>query len=288
MKKASWVLAGLLSTGVLGLPAYVRAGTLGNGAWQRQAAARKETNVDFKDLPQVVQDAVVTASGGSKVHCVTQYIDTVNGKLHYHVVAGNGVVRQTFVLDEGGKLLMTKDKVGFESLPDPVKETMSKNAGPGKILDSVEKATDPVNTYYIGAIVQKGGLPDKVIRVGEDGTLVSGIPEDDIQLRNEKFVPLAYRILRTDINTETMKVDDLPGAVKATIAVDAKSDPVDNVMHLMPGGNAPDAYVATIGVDAATQRKFFVNGNGDALDGAGELGPYALTVFAAQQQHHGR
>jgi hypothetical protein len=287
MKKRVWVLAGLLSAGVLGLPAYLQAGSMGNGAWQRLAAARKETDLNFKDLPKAGQDAVVTASGGSKVHCVTQYIDTLNGKTHYHVVAGNGVVRQTFVLDEAGKLLMTKDKVDFESLPDPVKETMSQKAGPGKILDSVEKAGDLIKDYYIGAIVQKGGLPEKVIRVGEDGTLVSGIPEDDIQLRNEEFVPLAYRILRADIKTEPVKLDDLPGPVKATIGADAKSDPVDSVAHLLPGGNAPDAYVATVGNEVATQRKFFVDGNGNALDGAAELHPYTLTIFAAAQQHHG-
>ncbi len=286
MKMGSWVLAGLLSAGVLGLPAYVQAGSMGNGAWQRMAAARKETDLNFKDLPKVVQEAVVAASGGSKVHCVTQYIDTKNGKTHYHVVAGNGIVRQTFVLDEAGKLLMTKEKVDFESLPDPVKESLSKKAGSGKIFDSVEKASDPVNTYYIGAIVPRGGLPDNIIRASEDGTLVSGIPEDDIQLRNEKFVPLAYRILVAGIKTETVKLDDLPGPVKATIAAYAKNNAVESVMHLVPGGNAPDAYVAIIDKDAATQQKFFVDGNGDALEGAAELHPYILTVFAAQQQHH--
>jgi len=274
MKWGSGVLAGLLSASVLGLPAYVQAGTMGNGAWQRLAAARKETDLNFKDLPKVVQDAVVAASSGSKVHQATQYIDTVNGKVHYHVVAGNGVVRRTFVLDDAGNLLMTKDKVDFESPPDPVKETIAKETGHGKVLDNVEKASGQGKTYYIGSFVLgNGGIPDRIIRVGEDGTPVGGIPEDDIQLKNEKVVPQAFRILLAEIKTETVKPDDLPGPVKATIAAEAKSDPVDSVVHLLPVGAEPDAYVATFG-NADTQRKIFVDGNGDELAGAAELRPY--------------
>jgi len=274
MKKISWILAGFLSAGVLGLPAYVKGGSMGNGAGQRLAAARREMDVDFKNLPKVVQDAVVAASGGSKVHEATQYIDTVNGKVHYHVVAGNGVVRQTFVLDDAGNLLMTKDEVDFESTPDPVKQTIGKETGHGKVLDNVEKASDQGKTYYIGSIVLgNGGIPDKIIRVGEDGTPVGGIPEDDIQLKNEKVVPQAFRILLAEIKTETVKLDDLPGPVKATIAAEAKSDPVNSVVHLLPGGAEPDAYVATVG-NAGTQRNIFVDGNGDELAGAAELRPY--------------
>ncbi|MGD0462153.1 MAG: hypothetical protein ABSB74_06670 [Tepidisphaeraceae bacterium] len=260
---------------MLGLPAYVQAGTAGNGWAERIAAARQEKDVDFNDIPKVVQDAVVTASGGAKVRHVTQYVDVVNGKLHYHVVAGNGVVRQTFVLDKAGNLLITKDKIDFGSLPDQVKETMGKEAGPGNILDSVEKANDLVKTYYIGTTIQGNGrIPDKIIRVSEDGKLISGIPEDDIPLTNEKVVPQSYRVLRAGIKTETVKLDDLPGPVKATIGADAESDPVDSVVHILPGVDVPDAYVATVGKGADTQRKIFVDGNGDALDGVAELRPY--------------
>jgi hypothetical protein len=275
MKRVSWVFAGLLGAAALVLPAYVQAGSSGNGWAQRTAAARNEKDLDFKDIPVVVQDAVVKASGGAKVHHVTQYVDVVNGKVHYHVVAGNGAVRQTFVLDEAGNLLITKDKVDLGGLPDPVKQTLAKQAGPGKIPDSIEKATDPVNTYYIATTLQNNGRnPDKIIRVGEDGKVVTGIPEDDVPLTNEKVVPQSYRILLPQIKTEPVKLDDLPGPVKATIGADAQSDPIDSVVHLLPGGQVPDAYVATVGKDTDTQRKIFVDANGDALDGAAELRPY--------------
>lgn len=278
MKKGSWILAALLSAGVLGFPAYVRAGSAGNGHTQMAAAARSEKDVEFNDIPQVVQDAVVAVSGGSKVRHVTHYL--VHGKLHYHVVIGNGAVRQTLVLDDAGNLLITKELVDFQSLPDPVKQTMGRAAGPGKVLDSVEKVSDHAKTYYIGTTLQENGRnADKIIRVGEDGQIISGTSEDDIPLTYERVVPQSFRKLRHDIKTETKELDDLPGPAQVTIGAEAKGETIENVVHVLPAGNRPEVFVATVGKDAATQRRIFVDGDGNALDGAAELRPYIVRSF---------
>jgi hypothetical protein len=231
MRKASWVFAGLLSVAVLGLPAYVRAGSSGNGWAQRRAAARKEKDLNLTDLPKPVQDAVASASGGLKIRHVTQYLDTANGKTHYHVTAGSGAVHKVFVLDDTGALLFTKEKVNLQTLPDPAKQTLTTQAaGP---IDAIEKVSGTAPTYYIASVTDAGGIvPDKLIRVGEDGKVVPGIPEDDIQLANEKIVPQLFRVPRPGIKNETVTLDDLPGAVKATITADAQSDPVDTTCPL--------------------------------------------------------
>jgi len=279
MKKASWVLAGLLGLGMVGLPDSVQAGSAGNGAGQRQAAARKETDLTFAALPKPVQDAVTSASGGSKVRHVTQYIDILNGKTHYHVVAGNGAARQVFVLDDAGALLFTKDKVNLSTLPDPVKQALTTQAaGP---IDAIEKVSGSAATYYIASVTNAGGrLPDKLIRVGEDGAVVPGTPQDDLQLKNEKIVPQLRRVPRPDIKSETVNLDDLPGPVKTTITADSNSEPIADITHLQPVGTVPDVYIATLNKGVVTQRKIFVDGHGDMLDCVAELLPYVKVYYA--------
>jgi hypothetical protein len=276
MKKASWVLGRLLSVVMLGLPTYVQAGSAGNGWGQMAAAARKEKDLNLTDLPKPIQDAVIAASGGSKVRHITQYLHIVNGKTHYHVVAGNGTVRQVFVLDDAGNLLFTKEKVNLQTLPDPVKQALTAQAaGP---IDAIEKVSGSATTYYIASVTDAGGrAPDKLIRVGEDGNIVPGIPEDDIQLTNEKIVPQLFRVPRPNIKNETVTLDDLPGPVKATITADAQGDPLDNtIVHLLPTGTMPAIYLAIINKGTVAQRRIFVNANGDMLDCVAELRPYLI------------
>jgi hypothetical protein len=240
------------------------------------AAARKEKDLNLADLPKPVEDAVIAACGGSKVRHVTQYLDVVNGKTHYHVVAGNGSVRWVFVLDDAGNLLLTKEKVNLRTLPDPVKQALiAQAAGP---IDAIEKVSGSGKSYYIASVTDAGGrAPDKLIRVGEDGKIVPGIPEDDIQLTNEKIVPQLFRVPRADIKNETVTVDDLPGPVKATITADALGDPIDNsIVHLLPAGNVPDIYLAIINKGTVGQRRIFVNASGDMLDCVAELRPYLI------------
>jgi hypothetical protein len=261
---------------MLGLPTYVQAGSAGNGWGQMAAAARKEKDLNLTDLPKPIQDTVIAASGGSKVRHVTQYLDIVNGKTHYHVVAGNGTVRQVFALDDAGNLLFTKEKVNLQTLPDPVKQALTAQAaGP---IDAIEKVSGSATTYYIASVTDAGGrAPDKLIRVGEDGNIVPGIPEDDIQLTNEKIVPQLFRVPRPNIKNETVTLDDLPGPVKATITADAQSDPLDNtIVHLQPTGTMPAIYLAIINKGTVAQRRIFVNANGDMLDCVAELRPYLI------------
>lgn len=276
MKNASWVLGGLLSVVMLSLPAYVQAGSSGNGWAQRAAAARKEKDLNLSDLPKPVQDAVASAAGGLKIRHVTQYLDTANGKTHYHVVAGSGAVRKVFAFDDAGALLFTKEKINLQTLPDPAKQALTAQAaGP---IDAIEKVGGGAAIYFIASVTDAGGRgPDKLIRVAEDGNVVPGIPEDDLQLTNEKIVPQLFRVPRPNIKNETVTLDDLPAPAKATITADAQSDPLDDtIVHLQPAGTVPDVYLATINKGTAAQRKIFVDPSGDMLDCVAELRPYLI------------
>lgn len=275
MKTAVWIFAGVLGACVLGFVAS--AGAAGTG--RTHGAIAGEKDIDFNDAPKIVQDAVIKATNGAKVHHVVQY--EIHGTNHFHVIVGNANLRQTLVVDEAGHIMLTKDLVDFDTLPGQVKDTIGREAGSGRIADAVEKVSNQGKTYFLATVIEKDGN-DKVIRVGEDGKLITEVYEEDVQLAGERAVPQSARIIRTDIKTETVKFDNLPGQVKTTIGALAKSDPIESVVKLYPGDKFADAYVAIVGKDPATQRKLFVDDKGDLLEGS-ELDPYIVT----EHHHHG-
>ena len=124
-------------------------------------------------------------------------------------------------------------------------------------IDAIEKVSGSAATYYIASVTDAGGrAPDKLIRVGEDGNVVPGIPQDDLQLTNEKIVPQLFRVPRPSIKNQTVTLDDLPDPVKATITADAQSDPVDTtIVHLLPTVSAPPVYLAVINKGTVAQRR---------------------------------
>jgi hypothetical protein len=74
------------------------------------------------------------------------------------------------LIDEKGKLLAVKDGTDLASLPAAVKDAISKEADPSKIL-TVEKVTEGELVSY-GAVMKDDGQGQFLhVRIGADGTL---------------------------------------------------------------------------------------------------------------------
>lgn len=261
--KTAWILAGALSLGsVVSIPGYAQAQHSGHEARAAADAADAEHDVDWKDLPQAVQDAIRKATNDRKVQRVIAY--QVHGNTHYHALVRDGDDVQTVVLDDKGNVSNVSTTVDYGSLPGDVKGAIGREAGSGKVENDVEKVTRERHTYYVATVNERDGN-DKVIRVDSDGKVISEKYEDDGRLASERVRREDVRAERSDVKREAMDFNDLPGDVKGAIGREAKSDHVRRVDRLTKS-DGKVTYRATVGgKDESNDRVIIVDPSGKVL-----------------------
>jgi uncharacterized membrane protein YkoI len=117
-----------------------------------------------------------------------------------------------------GVLCVKADKVSFNDLPDPVKETIKAQRGTAAVKD-IERVNKDGRTFYEVEFSQPGTNPK--LRIGSDGTLM---PETKPSLGER-----ADRALNRFKRTPSMKLADVPEPVRKTIEMEAKGREVADI-----------------------------------------------------------
>lgn len=125
-----------------------------------------ETAVKMKDLPPVVQKAIVEQTKGAQIKGLSKEIE--KGKTMYEVETTlNGKARD-LLFDATGALVSVEEPVAIEAIPTAAKAAIEKLAAGGKIK-SVESVTKGQIVTYEAAIVKAQKRSEVV--VGADGSI---------------------------------------------------------------------------------------------------------------------
>ena len=131
-------------------------------------AQSKESKVKMKDLPAPVQQTVKEQSQGATVRGLAKEIE--DGRTVYELelkVAGH---TKDMLIATDGKIILLEEQVELNALPQPVKDSILKQAGKGKIK-LVESVTKEGALAYYEAQVKKG-IKTVEVKVTPDGQLM--------------------------------------------------------------------------------------------------------------------
>jgi uncharacterized membrane protein YkoI len=124
-----------------------------------------EKKIQAKDLPAAVQKTVAEQSKGGTVKGYSTEVE--NGKKVYEAELNVNGHDRDISMDEEGNLLEVEEAVDLGSLPQAVRDGLTKAAGKGK-LGTVESLTKQGRIVAYEAVV-KNGLKKSEIQVGPEG-----------------------------------------------------------------------------------------------------------------------
>ena len=152
-------------------PLFVAGAVLVSGFLAAPHSAAEEKaegkKVLLKNAPIGVQKTIADQIKGAALQGLV--VETEDGKTEYEArLLFEGHVK-TLTMDDKGKLLESEIVVAFSTLPEAVRNAITKEAGKGKIQSVEEVTRDGVVTYE--AAVKESGKQREVV-VGVDGKLV--------------------------------------------------------------------------------------------------------------------
>jgi hypothetical protein len=129
------------------------------------AIRAQEKKLERQELPPAVEKTVAEQSKGAAIRGFSTELE--NGKRLYEVelvVSGHG---KDISMDEQGNIVEVEEEVSIESLPNLVKDELTKAAGSGTVskVESITKRGKLV--AYEGVV--KTGTKHSEIQVGPDG-----------------------------------------------------------------------------------------------------------------------
>ncbi len=128
-----------------------------------------EKKVKLQDLPAAVQKTVAEQSKGATIRGFAE--ETEGGKTYYEVeMTVNGHNRDV-LMDPSGAVVEVESELSLDSAPAPVRATLEKKAGAGKIL-KVESITKNNGIEAYEAVIDTGGKKSE-IKVAPDGKLIT-------------------------------------------------------------------------------------------------------------------
>jgi len=125
----------------------------------------QEKKLKREELPPAVEKTVAQQSKGAAIRGFSTELE--DGKRLYEVelvVSGHG---KDISMDEKGNIVEVEEEVSIESLPDSVKEGLTKAAGSGTV-GKIESITKNGKLVAYEAVV-KTGTKHSEIQVGPDG-----------------------------------------------------------------------------------------------------------------------
>ena len=117
-----------------------------------------EKQIQLKDLPEAVQQAVQRESAGAIVKGYT--VETENGKTEYEAeltVNGHG---KDVSFDRNGKVISVEEEVPIDSIPAAARDAIQKAAAGGKI-QKIETVTEKGKSFF-EASFRKGNKTTEV------------------------------------------------------------------------------------------------------------------------------
>ena len=155
-----WVVASLVLGAGLALvgPAH---------AAEKKAAAPSK-GIPVENLPAAVQATVREQTKDAVIHHISKEIE--KGKTVYEIETKVGTRSRDMIVGADGTLRVVENQVVLDSLPDPIRSTILKGAGKGKVL-VVESVTLKDSLAYYEAQVSTGGKRSE-IKVDPSGRIV--------------------------------------------------------------------------------------------------------------------
>ena len=241
------------------------------------AEAKKEGELTLDNLPAPVKATVLKEAPGAKVQAIAR--ETQDGKTVYAIVLEENGKEVELRVDSEGKLLGQDVRMGgtvsIEKVPPPVKATILKEAGGGKIEQIIPLPMEGKMLYLVDVTGKDKGLS---LRVAADGTLVGKEIHEQITieqtpapvkavvqkeaegLKIEVVVRLTvdnktmYMVQLTGQNRsgelivepdgklvskqsqETLTLEQAPPAIKATLQKEAEGLKLDTLERIAAGG----------------------------------------------------
>lgn len=129
-------------------------------------AVASERPVKMKDLPPAVQQTVEKETKGLTVVGLSE--ETEKGRTLYEVETRVDGHTHDFLIDAGGTVVEKEQEVPLDSIPEPARAAILREAGRGTV-ERVEAVTKDGSTEY-EATVKRVGKKSEVV-VSSDGTL---------------------------------------------------------------------------------------------------------------------
>ena len=129
-------------------------------------AGAKERKVRMSDLPAAVQQTVREKTKGVEVLGLDEEVE--DGKTFYEVETRVNGKTNDILIDTAGVVVEMEEEVSLDTIPEPARAAILREAGAGKIR-IVEAVTKDAVTVY-EAHVKKAGKTSEVV-VAADGTV---------------------------------------------------------------------------------------------------------------------
>ena len=126
-----------------------------------------EIAIKMKDLPPAVRKTVEEQSKGATLRGLSKEVEA--GKTYYEAELKVGGHTKDVLIDPSGAVVEIEEEVSLESLPQPVRDAIEKQAGKRKVV-SVESVTKDNQIVAYEAKVQDAGKTVE-IKVTPSGTL---------------------------------------------------------------------------------------------------------------------
>lgn len=127
-----------------------------------------EKKVRRQDLPAAVQKTVAEQTKGATIRGFAE--ETEGGKTYYEVEMTVNGHHRDMLMDPDGAIVEVEEEMSLDSVPAPVRATLEKKAGTGKIL-KVESITKN-NAIEAYEAVIASGVKKSEVKVAPDGTLM--------------------------------------------------------------------------------------------------------------------
>ena len=121
--------------------------------------AAAERQIQMKDLPAAVQQAVQQQTSGAEIKGISQ--EKENGRMQYEVETRVAGKSRDLTFDGKGTLVEVEQEVDLDALPSPARAAIEKRAAGGKIVKVESIARGGVIVAYEGAYT-KGGRSHEV------------------------------------------------------------------------------------------------------------------------------
>jgi hypothetical protein len=132
-------------------------------------ATAQERKITAADLPAAVKQAAAQVSQGATVRGYSR--ETEHGKVQYEVEMMVGDRSRDVTIGADGTVLEVEQQEVFDSLPQAVRDALTRKAGAGRIT-KVESLTKSGKLVAYEAAIVTGGKRSEV-QVGPDGTALT-------------------------------------------------------------------------------------------------------------------
>lgn len=145
------------------------------------ARAQEEKKLSPKELPAVVQAAFHKAYPDAKITGASTEVE--NGETVYEVESIDGKLSRDLLYSQDGTCVLIEETIPLKSIPEPVKASLKKEMGKGKVQKS-EKVTKGESISYEFVIV-KGKETSEVV-IDLSGKIVKSTKKSAKEIEEEK------------------------------------------------------------------------------------------------------